>query len=161
MGEGWKGEERACSADWYQWRQIELAGDRWSSPAVTPSYGSVHNVFPSFSSRVSSATIQPSRRLFLQRHSFENISRAPPLLPVSHPVYRSLWIYTFAYKPSESENLVIFRLSSLSPLETMISPARFSRTDINPNVTTPLTTVNRRFPSRDVDARKVTSVRFY
>jgi len=37
---------RACSADWYQWRQIELAGDRWSSPAVTQSYGGVHNVFP-------------------------------------------------------------------------------------------------------------------
>jgi len=27
-------------------RQIELAGDRWSSPAVTQSYGGVHNVFP-------------------------------------------------------------------------------------------------------------------
>ena len=35
---GRRGRERtsgACSADCHQWRQIELAGDRWSSPPVT------------------------------------------------------------------------------------------------------------------------------
>lgn len=127
---GWRDGrgERACSADWYQWRQIELAGDRWSSPAVTPSYGSVHNVFPSFSSRVSSATIQPSRRLFLQRHSFENISRACPPPSIAPSISQLVNLHVRRTNRSfGSENSLIFRLSSLSPPpETIESLARFT-----------------------------------
>lgn len=67
---------RACSADWYQWRQIELAGDRWSSPAVTRSYGSVHNVFPRSSFSPSYFHLDTSL-LFLHRYPRGIVSSVP------------------------------------------------------------------------------------